>query len=636
MGQTTSTSPSSTQSDVLFRQNNTIDIKDELSYQKKYSKFSQDELIQYIREMEIKPFYHNEKFKELLSSVVLTNEELVPLSIELYEKLRKDIPYVAMTEEDKKESLVSKIKKNIYIKPTFSLDDLKETLKDENLPVEALSAIDFELVNKMDDTQPYDKSHISLSEFNESFRQFSTSKDMIGITKSLLHDLADHQKLYIIAQYNKLMKNAGNVEKLNIGRASYMYKASKKGPANKVKSFRQIVVIPTVVNHLHRMMAIRLNKYLANQKYIDTTIQKGGVMNQSFGLFEQIYKVKKSIKIANKDGRKACVAFLDMSNAFGSLALDRMYEILEKYNVPSELIEYIKRFYATFKYYVEAGDLTYGPVEWKRGLIQGCPLSPLLFCLTLGYALSHVEKSLKSTHGFKFEQDNSDLNILFSAYMDDICIITEDSNKMKDVLDSLLPKLKKLGLCVNPDKSAVMYINHTKDDVVLDNMPEVSSYKYLGEYLSKNGTTDESFSQFIKELSAKLYQIDRRNKLRAQDKADVFFQSILPWMQRKMVAMFDAPAQDKLKVLTMVNTYMTKWNAVKEMKIFTMVNDIFKSSNDEIIKNIDMEEDHKASINVKNDIKLIKATFEENNVNFTYESVNDSEKLDLLLDKLSN
>lgn len=636
MGQTTSASTTNARADVLLRKNIVLNKEDNFDYEK-LSKMTKDELLEHVRyNMDIKPFYHDEEFKKLLSKLVIVNEELVPFSIELYQKIRTQIPYVPMKDENAKQSTVSKVKSNkLYIKPKFSMEQLKEAIADSNLPDEASKSIDFGKVEDKDKFTKFDDSLISLTEFNESFRLVSSSKDMMGITKQLLNDLSDYQKLYVISQYNKIFNGKGNVENLSIGRATYMYKANKRGPADQIKSFRQIVVIPTVVNHLHRMISLRLNNYYAKKKYIDTTMQKGGVMNQSFGIFEQIYKVKRAIKNANQQKRKACVVFLDMSNAFGSLALDRLYDILEKFETSPKVINYLKKFYGSFKYYVEAGDLKYGPVDWKRGLIQGCPLSPMLFCLALGYVLDDVDRTLKSTHGFKYE-DGQDLRVLFSAYMDDICIVAEDSTKMKDVLDSLLPKLKQLGLVVNSDKSAAMYINHEASDLKLDSVPEVSTYKYLGEHLSSNGTTDESFSQFLRELSGKLYQVDRKNKLTNEQKSNFFFKSIIPWVQRKMLAMFDAPATEKVKVLNLVNTYMTKWGAEKEMKIFTMVKNVLGGTNDEVIKKLDLEEDHKASANVSNDISILKATFKENNVNFSYESVNDSEKLELLLEKMVN
>jgi len=634
MGQTNSSA--NTKADVLIRKNIVMNEEDNYDYEK-LSKMSKDELLDHIRDnMDIKPFYHDAEFKKLLSKLIIINEELVPFSIELYQKIRTQIPYVLLKDEDAKQSIVSKAKYNkIYIKPKFSIEQLKESLDDSDLPVEASKPIDFGKVEDKDKFTKFDDSLISLTEFNESFRLISSSKDMLGITKQLLNDLSDYQKLYIISQYNKIFNGKGNVENLSIGRASYMYKPAKKGPTDKISSFRQIVVIPTVVNHFHRMISLRLNNYYGKKKYIDSTMQKGGVMNQSFGIFEQIYKVKRAIKNANQQKKKACVVFLDMSNAFGSLALDRLYDILEKFETSPKIIDYLKRFYGSFKYYIEAGDIKYGPVNWKRGLIQGCPLSPMLFCLALGYVLNDVDRTLKNTHGFKYE-DGQDLRILFSAYMDDICIITEDSTKMKNVLDNLLPKLKQIGLLVNSDKSAVMYINHEDSDLKIDNAPEVSSYKYLGEYLSSNSTTDESFSLCLRELAGKLYQIDRKNKLTNDQKSSVFFKSIMPWLQRKMLAMFDAPQSEKIKLLNLINIYMTKWCAEKEMSIFTMVKSVLGGTNDEVIKKLDLEEDNKASGNVSNDISILKTTFKENNVNFSYESINDSDNIDLLLEKMVN
>lgn len=590
----------------------------------KYDQLEKNELIKRVREMTPEKFNYDETLITKMNSADLHNKELIPMMVELYEYLQKVAPY-KKEEGEKKLSVPGK--KYIFIKPKFDVKEIISIVEKSSYPPESLESLKLFDVKK-DNYVDFDQSIFSIGEFESSFRVTGMNKDMMGVSKKLLSFSPKFLKARYLSQINKLYRGISDVNKVSFGRASYLYKQAKKGKSNDIKSFRQIITIPTVVNHMHRILAIRANKYISKNKYINTEIQKGGVINQKFGIFEQIFKVKNSLQDANKNNQQLALMFLDISNAFGNLNLDRMAEVLKQYHFPKMFIDYIKSYYKNFQFYTDTDTIKTDVLDWKKGLIQGCPLSPTLFALTLNYVLQYLQDKHLAERSYQFKDGPK---VLFTVYMDDICVMCNSTENLKVVTDELKELLLKIGLEVNQSKCAAMYVNEKSE---LNTIEHKTSYKYLGEIVNENGKSIESFTMFVKELGRKLYSLNK-TKHSNENKGKIFFESVLPWLQRKAMIMYDVTNEDRLKVIALVNDYLTKWKCKKELKLFALVTELFKtSSQDKNIKEMNLEDVETIDTKILEDLDLVKATLEENEVGFTYDSINSSDNIDNLLNKM--
>ena len=71
------------------------------------------------------------------------------------------------------------------------------------------------------------------------------------------------------------------------------------------------------------------------------------------------------------------------------------------------------------------------------------------------------------------------------------------------VYGKLKELLTTLGLPINMSKCAIISVNDTTvASGELQNIQKVNNFKYLGEYISKDGSSTESYIQFIKNLSS--------------------------------------------------------------------------------------------------------------------------------------
>ena len=80
---------------------------------------------------------------------------------------------------------------------------------------------------------------------------------------------------------------------------------------------------------------------------------------------------------------KAVITFIDFSKAFDSINRDKMFKILEAYDVPPNLLRTIIALYTNTKAKVISPDGETDLFEIKMGVLQGDTLAPFLFVIVL-------------------------------------------------------------------------------------------------------------------------------------------------------------------------------------------------------------------------------------------------------------
>ncbi len=584
---------------------------------------TKEQLISYIKLLKPKNVNLPIDFTDKAKDIEIENTELISMSVELYKKLFEEFgefKYVVDPQSKNK-------KKIFFVRPRFDVDAVKKSI---DTPVQNISyPLDTTLIKPSVSMVSMKNSDVTVAEFTESFNNVLTKKDMMGLSKKMLRDMPNYMKVRFVNTFNKVLEDLSKVDKLSIGKASYIYKAAKHGSTNDINSFRQIVSVPNIVNQFHRILCLRLNNYMQVNKYIDTNIQKGGVSGQKFAIFEQYYKLKSVLKHANKNNKSCAVLFMDISNAFGNLNLQNLYKILELYGVEKKFIDYIKEFYNRFEYYVDTANIKTDTFKWKDGLIQGCSLSPLLFIISLNYILSHVDIQYKDQYGYDL---NGTAKILLTAFVDDICIICKDLASVEIVYKRLSELMKMLGLPVNKAKCALMVVNdNTAATGELAQLQKVNTFKYLGEYISSNGTCTESYIQFIRGVSRKLKAVDSKTWTTAE-KLKLFQVVVVPWIQRKTMAMYDISMTNRLKIVAIIKPYIEKWGGDDNVNIFSNVSTILNNSKDSIISSVTFENDD-FDTDLEQNIDVANYVLKDANVKLEYSQIDDEFQLDLELEE---
>ena len=154
--------------------------------------------------------------------------------------------------------------------------------------------------------------------------------------------------------------------------------------------------------------------------------------------------------------------------------------------------------------------------QYKRGVRQGCKLSPLLFSLFMADLESHMSQD--KCKGIQV--NNSVLRLLMFA--DDLVLFSDSSEGLKLSLSSLESYCRCWDMKTNPTKTKVLifsnmrvlgHFNFTLDNIML--IEVVREYKYLGITITSTCSFNKAISlitnQAKKVLFALLSRIVRLN-----------------------------------------------------------------------------------------------------------------------------
>lgn len=190
-------------------------------------------------------------------------------------------------------------------------------------------------------------------------------------------------------------------------------------------------------------------------------------------------------------GGKLFTVFVDYSKAFDlldrSIIIRKLKGLIAQDNPIALTIQNILADnYVTIK----DNDTTSEEIAQWNGVLQGDPLSPLLFNVAMWDVVNAIKKN--------------DQNVKVYLYADDMVIASKHRDDLQEALDKLTAWAIQNGLYINKTKTTAMIFrnggklgNHEKDIFCAGERLEIqSAYKYLGITLQTLGVT---FTTHLKE-----------------------------------------------------------------------------------------------------------------------------------------
>ncbi len=158
-----------------------------------------------------------------------------------------------------------------------------------------------------------------------------------------------------------------------------------------------------------------------------------------------------------------------------------MWAVLQCFGFGKHFISMIKTLYHSPAASVITGNIISPPFPLQRGTRQGCPLFPLLFCLSfepLAQAIRKSEVSIKI----------HDHNHSISLYADDIILYLDHFDVSVSSIIKEFDNFSSLsGYKINWSKSALMPINNVKVNSSIPSFIPIKEYFiYLGITIYKN------------------------------------------------------------------------------------------------------------------------------------------------------
>ena len=136
------------------------------------------------------------------------------------------------------------------------------------------------------------------------------------------------------------------------------------------------------------------------------------------------------------------LCFIDYTKAFDRVRHDKLIEIMKRTGIPNHEIRLIANLYWKQKASVRPNQGESEEIEIKRGIRQGCTLSPILFNL---YSEFLIEEALSNRNGRNINRENIN-NIRFA---DDTVLIAESKEDLQEMINELDQKCTEYGMRLN-------------------------------------------------------------------------------------------------------------------------------------------------------------------------------------------
>lgn len=264
----------------------------------------------------------------------------------------------------------------------------------------------------------------------------------------------------------------------------------KKGSRTECGNYRGISLLSVVGKIYARIVSDRL-RVLTDSVIMD---EQGG-FRASRGCVDQVFVVKQVIeKVIEKD-KIAYAAFIDLEKAYDSVSREKLWEALSDYGVRGKLLLAIQSLYEDGWARVRVGGRESSRFEVKKGVRQGCPMSPWLFNIFIDRIVTEARKHFYGS----VQLTTGQMEVLLFA--DDLMLMAETEEALQHNLQELNDVLDKWGMKANWQKTKVMRIGRKQDvcnvEVNGEAVEQVKDMKYLGVMISGDGSMDREVEQRI-------------------------------------------------------------------------------------------------------------------------------------------
>lgn len=240
-----------------------------------------------------------------------------------------------------------------------------------------------------------------------------------------------------------------------------------------LNNLRPITLLNTDYKIFTKVLAARLKEGLCN---IISSTQSGFLKGRS--IHNNIRLVLDLIDYAHLINDDSFILFLDFQKAFDSVEHAFIFETFKQFGFGENFLDIIKMLYKDINSCVSLSEGTCPRFTIKRGIRQGCSLSPLLF-ITVTELLAILIRN-SNLQGLKI----MDQNIIISQLADDTTLFLKNKDQIPLAIQTVETFSKASGLKLNLEKCELMSIHNCSQSSIY-NIKVKMEVRYLGLWITK-------------------------------------------------------------------------------------------------------------------------------------------------------
>jgi len=339
--------------------------------------------------------------------------------------------------------------------------------------------------------------------------------------------------------FNRIRKQGLNPDKWSDHRCVLHYKGKASDP-HCLDNYRGLGIDQTMLKLLSLVMNERLEKFITATKGL--SLSQGGFQRQK-GTPEMVFTLSETVR-ARLELKGVHLAFIDIERAYDSVLHPLLWKACIDKGIDGSFLAMLQAIYFNATATLDVNGVLLEAVPIQCGVIQGNPLSPLLFNIYIDQvirsvdALGHHRSANLKKNPFgiplpccdrtgsittSLQSTKSDfLSQMF--YADDGTLIDSDFEALQEMLNTVVYELSCIGLKVNISKTKYMYvppfyctkkeveqqINNLKTLKVGDSEIErVETFEYLGVLFNMQWNWSSAWQEAIKRAESAFHAANR-------------------------------------------------------------------------------------------------------------------------------
>ena len=335
----------------------------------------------------------------------------------------------------------------------------------------------------------------------------------------------------------------------------------KEEESKELSQFRTISLLNVEGKIFLAVIARRITKYMLDNGYIDTSVQKGGVPGVP-GCLEHTSALTHIIHEAKKNKGELAVLWLDLSNAYGSIPHKLVQMTLQRYHVPEKVQDLLQDYFNRLKMRFTVGNYV---TEWQRlevGIVTGCTVSVILFASAMNLLIKSVERSSRGPVTGIVRQPP------VRAFMDDMTVTAKTVTEGRWMLEDLSRVITWARMKFKPAKSRSLVLKKGKVDnryrfrVGEETIPTVSEkpVKSLGKWFDSTLRDTQNNKAVLDQVAEWMLKVEKSG-LPGKYKAWCFQHGVLPRLLWPLLV-YEIPLTTVETMEKKTTTYLRRWLGV--------------------------------------------------------------------------
>ena len=243
---------------------------------------------------------------------------------------------------------------------------------------------------------------------------------------------------------------------------------------------------------------------------------------------DQIFTLKQIFEKSWEYGKDIYACFVDLEKAYDRVPRDKLWKVLQEYDIDGQLLLAIKSLYRQPEFCVRVNGKQSEPFNVGVGLRQGCVLSPLLFIIYMNWIdrLSQTDECIR-LGSFQISR------LLFA---DDLVLLADSEPGLQRALNCFEAACSIAGMKISTAKSEILHLSRSPNQCCLQvggvSLKQVEKFKYLGVLFKSDGRQDAEIDARIGKASAVMralhYSVVMKRELSKKAKLSVFRSIFVP------------------------------------------------------------------------------------------------------------